>query len=206
MKGRVVSVAPETSRATTIVLHPGRGFGQYEAGQWVTIGVEIAGVRHRRCYSLTSDPKLGRVDLLHRVGHSGRTGVEPPRVLDPAGRLPHVGAAGRRFSSAHRPQHSHAVHHRRVGHHPGHGHDPHADRCGRVPRRGPHAPCSQRRRDDLRRRARRTGRPNPRADRQRRPHRRRSASPSWRSPPSVSTGSVPTGAPAPHGHVARHRC
>lgn len=30
--------------------------------------------------------------------------------------------------------------------------------------------------------------------------------PSWRSPPSVSTGSVPTGAPAPHGHVARHRC
>lgn len=57
LKGRVVSVAPETSRATTIVLHPGRGFGQYEAGQWVTIGVEIAGVRHRRCYSLTSDPK-----------------------------------------------------------------------------------------------------------------------------------------------------
>ncbi|MEZ5383645.1 MAG: ferredoxin reductase [Microthrixaceae bacterium] len=56
LKGRVVSVTPETSRSATIVIHPGRGFGSYLAGQWVTVGVEIDGVRHRRCYSLTSDP------------------------------------------------------------------------------------------------------------------------------------------------------
>ncbi|MCB1027993.1 MAG: ferredoxin reductase [Microthrixaceae bacterium] len=56
-KGRVVTVTPETARSATIVIHPGAGFGTYEAGQWVTVGVEIDGVRHRRCYSLTSDPE-----------------------------------------------------------------------------------------------------------------------------------------------------
>lgn len=48
---------PETHRSATITIHPGRGFGRYEAGQWVTVGVEIDGVRHRRCYSLTSNPE-----------------------------------------------------------------------------------------------------------------------------------------------------
>ena len=57
LKGRVVSVTPETHRSATITIHPGRGFGRYEAGQWVTVGVEIDGVRHRRCYSLTSNPE-----------------------------------------------------------------------------------------------------------------------------------------------------
>ena len=57
LKGRVVSVTPETHRSATITIYPGRGFGGYEAGQWVTVGVEIDGVRHRRCYSLTSNPE-----------------------------------------------------------------------------------------------------------------------------------------------------
>ena len=49
LKGRVVSVTPETHRSATITIHPGRGFGRYEAGQWGPAGAEIDGVHHRRC-------------------------------------------------------------------------------------------------------------------------------------------------------------
>jgi len=55
IRARVEAVIPETSRAATIVLRPGRPLA-FEAGQWIGVGVDIDGVRHRRTYSLTSVP------------------------------------------------------------------------------------------------------------------------------------------------------
>jgi stearoyl-CoA 9-desaturase NADPH oxidoreductase len=52
----VVAIAPEGPRAVTLVLAPGTGFPDHLPGQWVGIGVDIDGVRHQRCYSLTSVP------------------------------------------------------------------------------------------------------------------------------------------------------
>jgi len=53
---RVTEVIAETDRASTIVLKPGRGLSRHVPGQWIDVSVEIDGVRHRRCYSLTSVP------------------------------------------------------------------------------------------------------------------------------------------------------
>ncbi len=53
-RGRVVEVRPETRRATTLRIRPGRGWAGHRAGQYVRVGVEVDGVRHWRSYSLTS--------------------------------------------------------------------------------------------------------------------------------------------------------
>jgi ring-1,2-phenylacetyl-CoA epoxidase subunit PaaE len=58
---RVVEVVDETPSTRTFVLEPtatGRPFA-YEAGQHLTLLVEIGGVTHRRCYSFSSSPATG---------------------------------------------------------------------------------------------------------------------------------------------------
>ncbi|HEY4376248.1 MAG TPA: ferredoxin reductase, partial [Acidimicrobiales bacterium] len=57
LRGRVVSVVAESARAVTLVIKPGRGWDGHQPGQWIALGVEIDGVRHTRCYSLTSVPR-----------------------------------------------------------------------------------------------------------------------------------------------------
>ena len=52
----IEAVIPETSRAATVVLRPGAGWRPHVPGQWVSVGVEVDGVRHHRCYSITSLP------------------------------------------------------------------------------------------------------------------------------------------------------
>jgi ferredoxin-NADP reductase len=52
----IEAVVPETPRAATVVLRPGAGWRPHRAGQWVSVGVDVDGVRHHRCYSITSPP------------------------------------------------------------------------------------------------------------------------------------------------------
>ncbi|GAA3226375.1 NADPH oxidoreductase [Pseudonocardia petroleophila] len=61
LRGRVVGVRRETDRATTLTIRPGRAWTGHRAGQYVRIGVDVAGVRHWRTYSL-SGPE-GEADL-----------------------------------------------------------------------------------------------------------------------------------------------
>ncbi len=56
LRGRVVEVRPETAHSATVLIRPGRDWPGHRAGQYVGVGVEIDGVRHRRSYSLTSAP------------------------------------------------------------------------------------------------------------------------------------------------------
>lgn len=53
LRGRVIGVRRETDRATTLTIRPGRAWTGHRAGQYVRIGVDIAGVRHWRTYSLS---------------------------------------------------------------------------------------------------------------------------------------------------------
>jgi ferredoxin-NADP reductase len=55
-RARVEAVLPETPRAATVVLRPPSGFPVHRPGQWVPVEVDVDGVRHRRCYSITSPP------------------------------------------------------------------------------------------------------------------------------------------------------
>lgn len=60
---RIESIVVETERASTIVLRLGRGWTPHRAGQWVSVGVDVDGVRHHRCYSITSLPSRDRVTI-----------------------------------------------------------------------------------------------------------------------------------------------
>ena len=56
LRGRIVSIVPETDDAATLVIRPGRSWAGHRPGQYVRVGVDIDGVRHWRAYSLTSPP------------------------------------------------------------------------------------------------------------------------------------------------------
>ncbi|MEV0406499.1 ferredoxin reductase [Actinoallomurus sp. NPDC050550] len=60
VRGRVETIHPETADAATLVIRPGRGWVRHRPGQWVRIGIDIAGVRHWRTFSLSCPP--GRPD------------------------------------------------------------------------------------------------------------------------------------------------
>jgi ferredoxin-NADP reductase len=56
LRAKVVAVHPETDRAVTLTLRPGRGWRRHEPGQYLRLGVDVDGVRLWRAYSLTSAP------------------------------------------------------------------------------------------------------------------------------------------------------
>lgn len=55
---RVKQVVRETADTVSLVFDQSGGFA-YEAGQYLTLSVRIAGQEHRRCYSMSSSPRLG---------------------------------------------------------------------------------------------------------------------------------------------------
>jgi ferredoxin-NADP reductase len=60
LRGRIVSVRPETADAATIVIRPGADWAGHVPGQYLRIGVDIDGVRQWRAYSLTHGPRPDR--------------------------------------------------------------------------------------------------------------------------------------------------
>lgn len=57
LRGRIVSVEPETADAATIVIKPGKDWAGHVPGQYVRIGIDVDGVRQWRAYSLTHAPR-----------------------------------------------------------------------------------------------------------------------------------------------------
>jgi ferredoxin-NADP reductase len=57
LRGRIEQLIDETADARTLVIRAGRGWQAHRAGQFVSIGVDINGVRHSRCYSISSAPE-----------------------------------------------------------------------------------------------------------------------------------------------------
>jgi ferredoxin-NADP reductase len=57
LRGRIVSVHPETRDAATIVIRPGADWRGHVPGQYVRIGIDVDGVRQWRAYSLTHGPR-----------------------------------------------------------------------------------------------------------------------------------------------------
>ena len=93
LRGRVVEVRPETERATTLRIRPGRGWAGHRAGQYVRVGVDVDGVRHWRTYSLTSAERADR-DLSITV-QALDGGVVSPHLArrTPVGTIVHLEAA-----------------------------------------------------------------------------------------------------------------
>ena len=57
LRGRIVSVTPETKDAATLVIKPGADWAGHVPGQYLRIGVDVDGVRQWRAYSLTHGPR-----------------------------------------------------------------------------------------------------------------------------------------------------
>lgn len=57
LRGRVVSVTPETEDAATLVIKPGADWAGHVPGQYVRVGIDVDGVRLWRAYSLTHGPR-----------------------------------------------------------------------------------------------------------------------------------------------------
>jgi stearoyl-CoA 9-desaturase NADPH oxidoreductase len=55
LRGRIVTIRPETADAVTMVIEPGRGWRKHQPGQYVRVGIDVDGVRQWRAYSLTSE-------------------------------------------------------------------------------------------------------------------------------------------------------
>lgn len=55
-RGRIEDLRTEAAGATTVTIQPSAGWPAHRPGQYVGLGVDIAGVRHWRTYSLTSPP------------------------------------------------------------------------------------------------------------------------------------------------------
>jgi ferredoxin-NADP reductase len=60
LRGRIVSVTPETAESATLVIKPGRDWAGHVPGQYVRVGVDVDGVRLWRTYSLTHGPRPDR--------------------------------------------------------------------------------------------------------------------------------------------------
>lgn len=73
LQGVIEDVRPLTEDSAAIRIRPGRAWKGHVAGQFVTVGVDIAGVRHHRCFSLTSPPGR-RGDVIEIAVHCGPDG------------------------------------------------------------------------------------------------------------------------------------
>jgi ferredoxin-NADP reductase len=60
LRGRVVSVHPETADSATLVIKPGKDWAGHVPGQYLRVGVDVDGVRLWRTYSLTHGPRADR--------------------------------------------------------------------------------------------------------------------------------------------------
>ncbi len=60
LRGRIVSVTPETAESATIVVKPGRDWAGHVPGQYVRVGVDVDGIRLWRTYSLTHGRRADR--------------------------------------------------------------------------------------------------------------------------------------------------
>ncbi|MGA8255576.1 MAG: ferredoxin reductase [Nocardioides sp.] len=57
LRGRIVSVTPETDQSATLVIKPGKDWAGHVPGQYLRVGIEVDGVRLWRTYSLTHGPR-----------------------------------------------------------------------------------------------------------------------------------------------------
>ena len=85
LRGRVVSVTPETADAATVVIRPGRSWRGHVPGQYVRLGVDVDGVRNWRAYSLTCpvDPADGLISVTVKAIPDGKVSTHIVRRLQP---------------------------------------------------------------------------------------------------------------------------
>lgn len=85
LRGRIVSITPETADAATITIRPGRGWAGHRPGQYIRIGIDVEGVRHWRAYSLThrADTGDGLISITTKAIPDGKVSNQLVRATAP---------------------------------------------------------------------------------------------------------------------------
>ena len=84
LRGRIVSVQPETVDAATIVIRPGADWAGHVPGQYVRIGIDVDGVRQWRAYSLTHGPRAdGHISITVKAVPEGKVSNHLVRRAQP---------------------------------------------------------------------------------------------------------------------------
>ena len=98
LRARVEAVTAETADSASITLQPGLRWQSFRAGQFVRVGVDIEGVRHWRCYSISSAPERadGRISITVKAVDGGRVSTHLVRNLK-VGSLLELAAADGEF-------------------------------------------------------------------------------------------------------------
>ena len=97
LRGRIVSVEPETADAATLVIRPGKDWAGHVPGQYVRIGVDVDGVRQWRAYSLTHGPRAdGHISITVKAVPGGKVSNHLVRRAK-AGTLVHLEQATGEF-------------------------------------------------------------------------------------------------------------
>jgi len=103
LRGRIVSVQPETRDAATIVLRPGADWAGHVPGQYLRIGIDINGVREWRAYSLTHGPRSdGCISITVKAVPDGKVSNHLVHQARP-GTLVHLEQAAGDFVLAEKP-------------------------------------------------------------------------------------------------------
>ena len=97
LRGRVVSVTPETEDAATLVIKPGADWAGHVPGQYVRVGIDVDGVRLWRAYSLTHGPRDdGYISITVKAVPDGKVSNHIVRDCHP-GTLVHLEQAAGEF-------------------------------------------------------------------------------------------------------------
>ena len=98
LRGRVMSVTPETRQSATVQIRPGKSWRGHLPGQYVRVGVDVDGVRHWRAYSLTSPTTSddGLVSITVKAIPNGTVSNYMVRLLAP-GSMVHLDQASGDF-------------------------------------------------------------------------------------------------------------
>lgn len=99
LRGRVETVRAETAGSATLVIRPGRGWAGHRAGQYVSLGVEIEGVRHERSFSVSSPREAdgGCIAVTVKAVAGGRVSSHLVRRTPPGTVVDLVGQAAGAF-------------------------------------------------------------------------------------------------------------
>jgi stearoyl-CoA 9-desaturase NADPH oxidoreductase len=93
LRGRIVSVQPETAGSATLVIKPGKDWAGHTPGQYVRVGVDVDGVRLWRTYSLTHGRRADRcISITVKGIPDGVVSNHLVRAVRP-GQMVHLGQA-----------------------------------------------------------------------------------------------------------------
>jgi stearoyl-CoA 9-desaturase NADPH oxidoreductase len=84
IRAEVIGITRETSDVVTLTISPNDNFRGYQAGQYVALTVEIDGVRHTRCFSISSAPERGDGLLTLTVKARAQGGLVSPYLVEHA--------------------------------------------------------------------------------------------------------------------------